>query len=138
MSKLVSKIIDKCNVAKREKLNILIHEFDIETELKISETGHNFYRINISDKDTDRYTDNFFILPKDEILFCFDYDLILFKNGTISEQTLNDLNQQLQVPIIVIDDNDSFIKDNFEVTNVSDPKSENFVQQWTNILKRYV
>ena len=49
MSKVVSKIINKCNNSEEAKLNILIHQFDIDTELAISKTGHNFFRVQIDD-----------------------------------------------------------------------------------------
>ena len=136
MSKLVSKILKQCN-ADTEKLNILIHEFDIETELEISKTGHNFYRVNVLGNDEDRYTENFFILPKQQILFCIDYDMLIIKNGHATQEFLNDIGRQLQLPLLIIDEERSMNGDTFALTNLGDKNVDGFIDKWNKLLQEF-
>lgn len=136
MSKIVSKILKQCN-SDTKKLNILIHEFDIETELEISKTGHNFYRVNILGNDEDRYTENFFILPKQQILFCIDYDMLIIKNGHANQEFLNDIGRQLQLPLLIIDEERSMKSDVFALTNLSDKNEDGFVDKWNKLLQEF-
>ena len=137
MSKLVSKILDKCNVTEKKKLNILIYEFDPKTEIAISQTGHNFYRINLSDTHVPNLPNNFFILPKQQILFCFDYDLLIFKNGTVNQEFLTNIQQQLQLPLLIIDDQLDIMKEGTAFTTKSNPNDDNFVEDWNKLLNKF-
>ena len=133
MSRLVSKIIKQCN-NNTKKMNILIHEFDIETELEISKTGHNFYRINISGNDENKFTENFFILPKQQVLFCIDYDMLIVKNGHFTKEFLNDIMRQLQIPLLIIDKEHNINNDNYAFTNLDDKSLDGFVDKWNKLL----
>tara|TARA_E500000305_G_C3997085_1_gene225164 strand:- start:473 stop:910 length:438 start_codon:yes stop_codon:yes gene_type:complete len=138
MSKIVFDVISKCNAVEKP-MNILIHEFDIDTELEISKTGHNFYRLNMSGEDEDRFTENFFILPKQEVLFCFDYDLFIFKSGTIQQDLLQSIQQRFNLPLLVIDEackDKELIQQNVIVTNIVNKDDENFVNDWTKLLDK--
>lgn len=137
MSKLVSNILDKCNNSEKKKLNILIYEFDTETELAISNTGHNFYRINIADRTVANLPNNFFILPKQQILFCFDYDLLIFKNGTVNQEFLASIQQQLQLPLLIIDEKLDLMGEGTAFTTKSNPNDDNFVDDWNKLLNKF-
>lgn len=138
MSKLVSDILSKCNTANVEKkLNILVYPFDIATEIKISETGHSLYRLNLSKEEVGDTPDNFFILPLGEIPFCFDYDLIIFRNGSMPEESFQKLVNDLQLPFIVIDSNDSIKEEKYVITNVHDKDDPEFLEQWEKLLQEF-
>lgn len=137
MSKLVSNILDMCNNSQKRKLNILVYEFDINTEVEISKTGHNLYRVNISDEHVDNLPENFVILPQQQVLFCFDYDLIIFKNGTMNKEFLDGIQQQLRLPCLIIDENINEMREGVAFTTNSDPNSNNFVDEWTKLLDKF-
>jgi hypothetical protein len=137
MSRIVSKILDKCN-SEVKPLNILIHAFDIETEIEISKTGHNFYRVIKEEGRVEDLPENFFILPPQQILFCFDYDMILFKNKTVDNGFVSEISQALKVPILIIDEkatND--MNESYAVTNMSNSKEKDFVENWKKLLDEF-
>lgn len=136
MSKLVSRVIKKCNEDSK-KMNILVHEFDIETELMISKTDHNFYRINISGRDEDKCTRNFFILPQNQILFCIDYDMLIVKNGHATQEFLGEIYSTLQLPLLIIDDKVSMNSENYALTNLCDRNLDGFVDKWEKLLQEF-
>jgi hypothetical protein len=137
MSKLVSSILDRCNNSEKRKLNILIYEFDISTEIAISKTGHNIYRINLSDTQFDNLPENFVILPHQQVLYCFDYDLIIFKNGTMNREFLDGIQQQLRLPCLIIDENINEMREGVAFTTKSDANSDDFVDEWTKLLDKF-
>lgn len=141
MSKVVSKIINKCNNSEEAKLNILIHQFDIDTELAISKTGHNFFRVQIDDSkdviDKAKEYTNFFILPIGQVPFCFDYDMIIAKNSTFSQKFLEDMHYRLEIPFLIIDQEREEFEERMAFTTRQDKDSEDFIEHWTILLEKF-
>mgnify|MGYP001366806034 FL=1 len=138
MSKIVSNILKKCNTRGVESpLNILVYPFDIPTECKLSETGHNFYRLNLSKETVNNLPENLFVLPLGEIPFCFDYDMIIFRNGSMPQESFQKLVSDLQLPFIVIDNTSSVKEDEFLITNIHNKDEDTFVEQWKQLLKEF-
>lgn len=141
MSKVVSKIIDKCNNSGDAKLNILLHEFDIETELAISKTGHNFFRVQLQPDEnivskTAEYP-NFFVLPVGQVPFYIEYDMIVAKNGSFSEKFLQDMHHTLQLPFLIIDPEREEFDQNMAFTNKQDKNSDSFIEDWKELLEKF-
>jgi hypothetical protein len=137
MSRIVSKILDRCN-SEVKPLNILIHAFDLATELEISKTGHNFYRVNTVAEEVKDIPKNFFVLPPQQILFCFDYDMMVFKNKTVEDGFVREVSQALRVPILIIDERASNdMNESYAVTNIVNSKEKDFVDNWKNLLNEF-
>jgi len=86
----------------------------------------------------EKFTENFFILPKQEVLFCFDYDLFIFKNGTIQQDLLNSIQQRFNLPLLIIDEesNGTIEREGFVTTNIVNKNDENFIANWTELLNK--
>ena len=139
MNSLVSKIILSCN-SKKEKLNILVSPFVLETEKEICKTGHNFYRINNQeDNNLEGLPENLFILPKEVLPLAFDYDLFIARDGTLSDDMLGQIVNAIQTPVIIITDrtDEHNNNPNLILSDLYDHTKEDFVKQWTKLLENF-
>jgi glycosyltransferase involved in cell wall biosynthesis len=104
----IKRIIQTANTNPREKYNILTFPTHERYETQLSKTGHNFYALNIA--NTKKWNENqtpippnYHTLPQNQICEYLNYDFILVQSRYWQFQFAHRINQNLQLPIIVLD-----------------------------------
>lgn len=89
-------------------LNVLTFPTHERYETQLAKTGHNFYSFH--HKGSKKWNtgqlptpENYYTLPEETLPFYIDYDMILVQSKYWQYQAAQQLNQQLRLPIIVLE-----------------------------------
>jgi len=104
----VERLIDITNKTKPEKYNILTFPTHERYETQLCKTGHDFYALNIDNAKqwNTQQTPvpiNYHILPKNQLCNYINYDFILVQSKFGQFQLAQNINQQLNIPIICLE-----------------------------------
>ena len=103
---LVRRIIE--DDGTRRPLNILTFPTHERYESQLAKTGHNFYSFHVQggkkwNEDQVTVPENYYILPEGTIPSYIDYDLILVQSKFWQYQYMQQINQALRLPVIVLE-----------------------------------
>lgn len=102
------KIIDNCNVDKKERYNILTFPTHERYETELCKTGHNFYSFHLDkskkwNSDQISVPSNYFILPEGDACQYIEYDFILSQSKFWQFQAAKQIQKVVNVPIISLE-----------------------------------
>lgn len=104
----LKRIIQLANSDLHDTYNILTFPTHERYETQLSKTGHNFFAITLPNskrwnEDQTPIPKNYYILPENQICEYLNYDFILIQSRYWQYQFASRINQNLQLPIIVLD-----------------------------------
>lgn len=93
---------------KKDKYNILTFNTHERYQTQMAKTGHNFYAFNHQGgkswfKEHAPMPENYYQLPENSIFPGLDFDLILVQSKFGQFQTVANINQRLQLPVVVLE-----------------------------------
>ena len=93
---------------KKDKYNILTFNTHERYQTQMAKTGHNFYAFNYPNgkswlKEHAPMPENYYQLPESSIFPGLNFDLILVQSKFGQFQTVANINQRLQLPVVVLE-----------------------------------